>query len=84
MRKEKKELLRLQTMIENDRVNTGNNFLQLIESDINKLLRDYFDFTIPPEIKIETQNNAYYFTLNLKVSRIKSFASVSRETIDNF
>lgn len=84
MRKEKRELLRLQTMIENDRVSTGDNFLQLIKSDLNKLLRDYFDFSSPAEIKIEGQNHSYYLTLNLKISRIKNFANVQKESIDNF
>ena len=84
MRKEKKELLRLQTMIENDRISDKDNFLQLIESDMNKLLRDYFDYSNPPELRIESKNNGYFFTLNLNVSRIKNFATIPNEIIDKF
>ena len=82
MRKEKRELLRLQSMIENDRISVGDNFLQLIESDINKLLRDYFDFSKSPELNLEVQNNNYLFTLSLNASRIKQFANVSKEMLD--
>lgn len=83
MKKEKKNLLRIQSMIEKDRICTGDNFMQLIESDLNKLLRDYFDFVKPLDIKIERQNNGYFFTLNLNVSRIKNFANITNETFDN-
>ena len=39
MKKERNELLRLQTMIENDRISAGDNFLQLVENDLIKLLK---------------------------------------------
>ncbi len=83
MKNEKKNLLRIQSMIEKDRICAGENFMQLIENDLNRLLRDYFDFVNPLEIKIERQNNGYYFTLNLNVSRIKNFANTTNETFDN-
>ena len=82
MRKGKNELLRLQTMIENDRIAIGDNFLQLVENDLVKLLRDYFDFLSNPSIRIESQNNGYYLSFSLNVSRIKNFASISSENID--
>ena len=84
MKKDKNELLRLQTMIENDRIYAGDNFLQLVSSDMNKLLRDYFDFTMPPELKIEKQNNGYFLSFNLNVTRIKNFATVSKENAGNY
>lgn len=82
MKREKKELLRLQSMIESDRISTGDNFLRLIESDVNKLLRDFFDFSKPPELRLEMHNNNYLFTLTLNASRIKNFANVSKEIFD--
>ena len=44
MKKDKNELMRLQTLIENDRLSTGDSFVELIVSDVEKLLKDYFDF----------------------------------------
>ena len=40
MRKNKNQLLRLQTLIENDRIITGDNFAEMLLSDLTKLLRD--------------------------------------------
>ena len=84
MKKERNELLRLQTMIENDRISAGDNFLQLVENDLIKLLRDYFDFSKSPELKIETLNNSYYLSFSLNVSRIKNFANIPKGNVDNY
>ncbi len=84
MRKGKNELIRIQSMIENDRVCVGDDFLDLIEKDLIKLLRDYFDFSSSPKVRIEAQNNSYCFSFNINVSRIKNFANMLKENIDNF
>ena len=39
------ELLRLQSVIENDRLSVGNGFNDLLINDLTKLLKDYFDFS---------------------------------------
>ena len=84
MKRDKNELLRLQTMIENDRVNLGDNFLQLVENDIVKLLKDYFDFSAVPILALERENHGYSLCFNLRVSRIKNFANTQKESLDNF
>ena len=84
MRKDKKELLRLQSMIENDRISVGDNFLQLIKTDMINLLRDYFDFSNPPQLSLQRQNNSYFFSLNLNVSRVKQFASANVEMLEKY
>ncbi len=84
MKKEKNQLLRLQTMIEKDRISLGDNFLHLVENDVNKVLRDYFDFIEPAEIRLDRENEGYYLSFSLKVSRIKHFANISKENIENY
>lgn len=78
MKKDKNELLRLQTLIENDRVNMGDDFISLVESDAEKLLKDYFDFSAPPKLSIMKYGDKYNIQLNLLVVRIKDFGVVPK------
>ena len=76
--KNKNELLRLRTLIENDRINMGDNFIELIVSDLSNLLKDYFDFGGVPELFIEKQNGKYKINVILYATRIKNFASIPK------
>ena len=78
MRKNKNELLRLQTLIENDRIITGDNFTQMLLSDIDKLLRDFFDFSMPPKITMEKGRDGYLVNFSINATRIKNFAIVQK------
>lgn len=78
MKKNKNELVRLQTIIENDRMSTGDDFLRLVVSDADKLLKDYFDFRLPPELQITKQGDKYKIELSVIATRIKSFASIPK------
>lgn len=75
MKKEKKELIRLQNIIENDRL-TNNDFNALLTKDLTKLLSDYFDFKSAPNISIEKSGNGYDVDVSFVAVRIKSFSSV--------
>lgn len=78
MRKNKSQLLRLQTLIENDRILAGENFSEMLLSDITKLLRDYFDFSASPNITMERTREGYIVNFSINALRIKSFASVQK------
>ena len=78
MRKNKSQLLRLQTLIENDRILTGENFNEMLLSDISKLLRDYFDFSSPPNITMQRTREGYIVNFSINASRIKNFANIQK------
>jgi hypothetical protein len=78
MKKDKYELLRLQTLIENDRVNMSDDFMSLVESDAEKLLKDYFDFSTPPKLSIAKFGDKYKVQLNVVVVRLKNFGTVPK------
>ena len=79
MRKNKNELLRLQTMIENDRISTGDDFIELIVSDATALLKDFFDFNDVPSLNIVKFGDRYKVELSVLVSRIKNFSSIPKQ-----
>ena len=78
MRKNKNQLLRLQTLIENDRIITGDNFAEMLLSDLTKLLRDYFDFSSPPNITMEKGRDGYFVSFSINASRVKNFANIQK------
>ncbi len=78
MRKNKNQLLRLQTLIENDRITTGENFSEMLISDVDKLLRDYFDFSLSPNLTMEKGSNGYFVNISINASRIKNFANIQK------
>ena len=78
MSKNKNQLLRLQTLIENDRIMAGDNFTEMLISDISKLLKDYFDFRLSPILNMEKTRDGYLINISIKASRIKNFANVQK------
>ena len=67
------ELLRLQSVIENDRLSMGKGFNDLLINDLTKLLKDYFDFSNNIEVEINKIKGEYSVNFSLIASRIKTF-----------
>lgn len=78
MKKEKKELMRVQSILENDRMNVGDNFIELLVADVGSLLMDYFDFSGLPKIKMEKFGDRYNVEISILASRIKNFNHVPK------
>ncbi|MBE7061996.1 MAG: hypothetical protein E7382_05620 [Clostridiales bacterium] len=73
MKKNKKELIRIQSLLESDRLCAGDNFLELLTVDLTKLLKEYFDFPDVPRINIEKKGSFYELNISLLSTRIRSF-----------
>lgn len=67
------QILRVQTVIENDRLNAGDGFGELLLSDLSKLLLEYFDFNGNPEIEIQKNGGNYKVSIVIYPTRIKVF-----------
>ena len=78
MKKRENELLRMQSLIENDRLNVNENFEELIISDLNKILKDYFDFNGNPVIIISKIGNMFKVEVSVLANRIKTFGTVPK------
>ena len=74
MRKKKTaELIRIQNVIEGDRLNTSKEFEEVLLNDLTGLLNDYFDISQPLEIKIEKQNKNYKVLIGFDAQRVRNF-----------
>ena len=78
MKKDKNEMMRLQTLIESDRMSAGDNFIELVTSDAEKLLKDYFDFRFAPEISLIKQGDKYKVCISVLATRLKNFSAVPK------
>lgn len=76
MRKRKSELVRVQNVIENDRLNLGLDFNKLIESDLIKLLSDYFDLSSGLDLKLEKHGDRYKIQISCYAARVKQFGVI--------
>ena len=76
MRKRKSELVRVQNVIENDRLNLGLDFNKLIESDLIKLLSDYFDLSSGLDLKLEKHGDRYKIQISCYAVRVKQFGVI--------
>lgn len=78
MKKSKSELIKIQNIIENNRIKTDKSFFELMTTDICKLLKDYFVFNKIPLINIINDGGEYFVTIKLPFLRIKNFSTLSR------
>lgn len=79
MKKNKNEMMRIQSLIENDRMNTGDNFTALILSDLKNLLEDYFDFKGSPKLEMEKCGGGYKVTVTITALRIRAFGILPKQ-----
>ncbi len=78
MKKEKKEILRLQNLIENDRLKLSGDFEEIIIMDIDRLLREYFDYKNYPTLTIIKKEGKFKVDINVCATRIKPFGVVAK------
>ncbi|MBE7087465.1 MAG: hypothetical protein E7369_04105 [Clostridiales bacterium] len=76
MKSGKSEITRIKNLIENDRVNAGYDFSRMVESDLRRLLSDYFDLSSPVHLDVVRINDGLGVTITLTANRIKSFMTV--------
>ncbi len=78
MKKNGEQLKRLKNVIESDRLQVSNNFNELLISDLTKVLKDYFDLKVNPEVSISKDGNKYLVEIKCVSTRIKTFGIIPR------
>lgn len=76
MKNRDKEMSRIISLIENERLSLKGNFEELLSSDILRVLKDYFDLSGSPEITITKNEKKYTVSINIDASGIKCFNSI--------
>lgn len=79
MKKNKNELARIEELIKADRLSFKDDFSELLCSDIDRVLRDYFDYKGLPLINIDKNGSAFLVRISLNANLIRSFSSLPKE-----
>ena len=77
--KRKNEISRVKEIIDADRFNTKDDFKELVEKDLLKLLLEYFEIISPPKLFIEKNSNYLAVNISFNSSRIKTFGTLPFE-----
>ena len=72
MKKKNAELMRVQNLIESDRLNLGDGFEKLFLNDLLKLLRDYYDVRYTPALNIDKNIKGYSVNISFDATAIKN------------
>ncbi len=76
MKKNKTELMRVETVINSDRLRLKDDFIKLMETDLAKLLGEYFYLETPPQTEIIKDAKEFKVNINFTASQIKNFIKI--------
>ncbi len=71
-----KDKIRLQSVIDNDRMTFTADIVDLIIKDLSVALSDYFRLTEKPQIEIIKQDNGFSITVKAKADDLRSLKKV--------
>ena len=81
MRKGSRELLRIQNLIENDRLNVGKKFEELFICDLKNLLEDYFEIIKTPTLTSDKTKNGYKIIVEFDAKKVRSVNFLPQEQV---
>lgn len=77
MKKEKKsELMRVETVLNGDRLKLKDDFMKLMEADLRKVLSEYFYLESLPSTEIIKEGKGLKVNINFISSQIKNFINL--------
>lgn len=84
MRKAKTaEYLRLETVMERDRLAVTDDFNELLRRDLERVAAEYFELKSPLAVEIKKENGEYRLSFRLRAKRAKNFF-VSKDEYASF
>ncbi len=76
MKKNSTELMRVETVINNDRMRLKDDFIKLLDNDLKRLLAEYFYLESNPQTEIIKNGKGYSVNINFVCSQVKNFINV--------
>lgn len=76
MSKKREDLGRFKALIENDRLNGGEKFSDLLVGDLKRLLSDYFELSDCPKVIMEKKGQLLCVAITFSSQGIKPFVSI--------
>jgi hypothetical protein len=79
MKKSKRDLVRVQGVIDSGRGGVSNDFNNVLIKDLDKILRDYFDYKEFPELKICKNGSKFCVEITLIALNLKTFGFIAKQ-----
>lgn len=74
--KKRNEVVRIKSIVKNDRFSVGEEFYNIVISDTSKVLREYFDFKNDVLLNISKTNDGYRVLIEFYALNIKPFTKL--------
>ena len=81
MKKSRNELARIESIIKTERLNVKDDFSDLLIGDLDKVLKDYFDYKGLPILSIDKTRDAYQVKISLSATAVHSFTSIPAQEV---
>ena len=76
MKKNKMDLMRVETVLNGDRLRLKDDFIKLMECDLKNLLSEYFYLETNPTVEIFKGGKELKVSINFTSSQIKNFINL--------
>ena len=80
MKMKKNSLMRMETLINNDRMKNSDSFLELLTEDVDKVLKEYFDYKNCPIVDVVKSGKGFSVNISLNAQSIRTFFRLPIET----
>ena len=81
MKKNKHEIARIENLIKTDRLSMKDDFSELLCGDLDRVMRDYFDYKGLPIVNIDRSGNAFLVRISVSASAIHAFSSIPSQEV---
>lgn len=75
---DEKQLRRLRSVIETDRLSLTCESLDLISKDVSYVMEDYFNLTEKPKVSVSARNGEYLISVTAKADAVKAFSVMKK------
>ena len=79
MKGRKSSVIRMENLINGDRLKHSGEFSELLTGDVNKVLKDYFDYKGYPAVEVLKNGGFFEVKITLVAERLRVFSSLPQD-----
>lgn len=81
MKVTKNELARIENLIRTERLKVKDNFSDLLIGDMDKVLKEYFEYKGLPVLTIDKQRDFYQIKISVSATAVRAFSTIPCQEI---
>ncbi|MBR0189517.1 MAG: hypothetical protein IJQ23_03935 [Clostridia bacterium] len=79
MKGKKSSVIRMENLINGDRLKHSGEFSELLTGDVNRVLKDYFDYRGYPAVEVIKNGGFFEVKITLVAERLRAFSSLPQD-----